>query len=103
MKMDKDFNYLNKQNCGYYKNGLKLKISYNKGWIFVDQYNYYIKDIVIAQWANIELVDYREVAARFGGKIIKNDPDKMHFTFKSDLANVMDWLNSIRIANKLKG
>jgi len=58
---------------------------------------------VIAQWANIELADYREIAARFGGKIIKKDPNRMHFGFKSDLANVLDWLNSIRIANKLKG
>lgn len=89
-------------NSYYRTRGLRLKIYFDRGWVIANEYYNKYSDQNIADWIGISLEDYRETLKYFNGKQIRKDLETSHFSFKSEAEKAIEWINSIRIANKLK-
>lgn len=80
-----------------------MKINYNKGhWVFADFYGDTIKDENIAYNIGLSLNEYREAITVLKGKISKSKEDT-YFVIKDDAREALEWINSVLIAEKLRG
>lgn len=92
---------MNYNNYYMYK-GLKLTIYFDRGWIIANDSHNKISDQFIADWIDISLEDYREMLKNFNGRKTRKDPNTSHFIFKAEAEEAIEWINSVRIVNKLK-
>ena len=85
----------------FYKD-LILKISYDRGWVLT-RYDSPVSIDTLIDYLDIDQNDIISVMNQLNGKTLKKDLNHIHFITYADAKKAIEWVESVLIANKLRG